>query len=167
MAESVIVKNKRDITVTLTDFGGANSFEIAFETGDVSLTIGGVSVDEYLDRGRRTSPPSIRLVDDQTSELSFTAYLRDVADASYVTLVSLLNNFTNGASAWVSRGGASADVKTLKATIKVDGTANGDPSDHYFELDYCYFGQGAQISDGSPITISASATVYQSYPTLT
>ena len=167
MAESLKTKNKRDVTITLTDFAGANSYEIVGESGDVSITIGGVSVDEYLDRGRRTSPPDIRLVDDQTSELSFSIYLRDVADASYSTLLSILNNFSNGTSAWVSRGGSTADVKTLKATITIAGIANGDPSDHVIELDYCYFGQGAQISDGSPITISASATVYQTYGTFT
>ncbi len=167
MAESLIVKNKRDITVTLSDFGDANSLEIAFESGDVSQTIGGTSVDEYQDRGRRTSPPSIRLVDDQTSEVSFSAYLRDVADASYATLLSVLNNFSNGASAWVSRNGATADVKTLKTTIKIDGIANGDPSDHYMVWDYCYYGQGAQVTDGSPLSISATATIYQTYGTLT
>ena len=167
MAESLIHKNKRDVVVTLSDYAGANSYEIAFESGDTSVTIGGTSVDEYLDRGRRTSPPSIRLVDDQTSEVSFTAYLRDVADASYSTLLSILNNFSNGTVAWVPRGGATADVKTLLTTITISGIANGDPTDHVIVFDYCYYGQGAQVSDGSPLTISASATCYQAYATLT
>ena len=88
MAESTIVKTKRDGTITIEDgtTPTALSYTVAFEAGDLSLTIPGRTVNLFLDRGELTNPPQIRYGDDQVPTGTFTAQLRDVSDGTDETL---------------------------------------------------------------------------------
>ena len=168
MAESNIVKTKRDGTITIEDgtTPTALSYTVAFEAGDLSLTIPGKTVNLFLDRGELTNPPQIRYGDDQVPTGTFTAQLRDVSDATDVTLASILLDSGVVGSTWVGRGGTDREVKTFKITWTIEGTDHGDAADHTIELDYCYI--TGSIGDGDPSTISINFTSYGAvYPTVT
>ena len=163
MAESLIVKNKRDGTLTLFDFGSVNSLIIPFRVGDLSIAVPTPTINNYLDRGRITSPPSIRYVDDQPISGSFTAYLRDLEDAAYACLFDLLTTRGGGASSWVSRMGSTGEVFAVMARWDIAGTVHGDPSNHRIELDYvCMNGT---VSEGDPSQIAVNFTSFALNPT--
>jgi hypothetical protein len=166
MPESTVVKNKRDGTIAFSDLGAANSFTVAFEAGDLSLTIPGTTVSNYLDRG--TMVPSLRLVDDQPITGSFTAYLRDFSDAAYATLMELITLTGDVGANWTSTGSIApvvADVFLVDLTWTVAGVIHGDASDHVIELNFCHL-TGA-TSEGDPDTITINFTSYTVYPTVT
>ena len=166
MAESTVVKNKRDGTIEFSDLLGANTFTVAFEQGDLSLTIPGTTVSNYLDRG--TMVPSLRLVDDQPITGSFTAYLRDFSDGGYATLMELITLTGDVGANWTSTGSAGsvvADVFLVDLTWTVEGVIHGDVSDHVIELNFCHL-TGA-TSEGDPDTITINFTSYTVYPTVT
>lgn len=165
MPESTVVKNKRDGTIEFSDFAAANSLTVAFESGDLSLTIPGTSVSNYLDRG--TMVPSLRLVDDQPITGSFTAYLRDFSDATYATLMELITLTGDVGANWVSTGQIPpviADVFTVDLKWTVAGVIHGDPTDHEIVLNFCHL-TGA-TSEGDPDTITINFTSYTVYPTV-
>ena len=165
MAESTIVKTKRDGTLTFSDNAGANTYTVAFEAGDLNLTIPGTTVNNFLDRGRLTDPPSIRYGDDQPLTGTFTAYLRDLSDAVDTTLVEILAQSGIVGSSWVSTMGATGEVFTLKLTWTIAGLIHGDTADHVCELDHCYV--TGSLSEGDPDSCSLSFTSYVLYPALT
>ena len=165
MAISTIVKTKRDGSITIAD-GGANTFTVDFEAGDLSLSIPGAAANNFLDRGRITATPSVRYGDDQPVTGSFTAYLRDLSDASYETLTEILCQTGQVASTWGSTLGANAEVFTVKITWTIEGTDHGDAADHVCVLNHCY-ASGGSLSEGDPNTISFNFTSFSVYPTLT
>ena len=165
MPESTIVKTKRDGTLTIADNAGANTFTVAFESGDLSLTIPGPGVGLFLDRGVITSPPAIRYTDDAPITGTFSAYLRDFSDAAYATLMEIISQSGEVASTWVSTMGANGEVQTYTLSWLVEGTDHGDVSDHLCVLDHCAF--TGSVSEGDPDSISLSFTSYALYPTLT
>lgn len=167
MAESVITKNMRDGTITLKV--GANTYEIKYEEGTLQLAIPGPNVAQYLDRGRMADTvggvPSIRYNEDQPMTGSFSAYLRDISDASYVTAVEFLTKTGQYASLWGSSLGASAEVKTVDLYWDIAGTIHGDASSHQVVLPYTYL-SGA-VAEGSPNKTTINFTSYCLYPTVT
>lgn len=166
MAESLIVKTKRDGTLTFSDLAAANSYTVAFEAGDLNLTVPGATVNNFLDRGRfPAGNPSIRYGDDQPLTGTFTAYLRDVSDLVDVTLSEILLQSGAVASGWTSTMGANGEVFTLKLTWTIAGVIHGDASDHVLELDHCYV-TGA-LAEGDPDTITINFTSYTLYPVVT
>ena len=167
MAESTITKTKRDGTITIEDGTTPTplSYTVAFEAGDLALTIAGRTVNLFLDRGEITDPPQIRYGDDQPMTLAFTAQLRDVSDATDVTLPAILMDTGIVGSTWVGRGGSTREVKTFKITWTIEGTDHGDAADHTIECDYCYI--TGSINEGDPSTVSLSITSYDLYPTCT
>ena len=164
MAESTIVKNKRDGTLTILDNAGANAYIIAYEAGDTSIAIPARSVSAYLDRGRLGATPALRYGDDAPITGSFTAMLRDVSDATDVTLAEFLFNSGQVGSAYVSTLGASSEVKTYTLRWDIEGTDHGDAGDHMIECRFCAL--SGSIADGDPATISISFTSYTIYPTV-
>ena len=169
MAESTIVKTKRDGTLTFSDLAAANTYTVAFEAGDLTIDIPGPTVSNYLDRGRFTSPPSIRHIDDQPISGSFTAYLRDISDAVDETLFEIIAQSGFVGSTWTSRMGANGEVFTLLLTWDLEGTDHGDvdgvaaPSDHRIQLDHCWV--TGSIAEGDPNAITINFTSYELYPT--
>lgn len=165
MPESTIVKTKRDGSITIEDLGAVNTLTVNFEAGDLSIEIPGATVNNFLDRGRLTSPPAIRYGEDQPITGTFTAYLRDLSDATYATLAEIITQTGDVGANWVSTMGAAGEVFAVKMRWTIEGTDHGDPSDHVLELDHCYL--TGSLSDGDPDTISLSFTSYVLYPVLT
>jgi len=164
MAISTITKNKRDGKLTFSDNAAAHSLEVAFEAGDFSLTIPGPTVSHYLDRGKITTTPSLRYVDDQPMTFSFTANLRDMSDATYATLLEIISVTGYVGTTWVSTMGATGEVFTLTLAWFIEGINHGDATNHTCTLNYCVV--TGSVSEGDPNTISISGTAFDLYPTL-
>jgi hypothetical protein len=132
MAESVVAKNMRDGTITLKV--GANSYVIKYEEGTLQLNVPGPSIANYLDRGRLADTvggvPSIRYNEDQPMTGSFSAYLRDISDGTYVTAPQFILKTGQYGSTWGSSLGANAEVKTVDIQWDIVGLTHGDASDH-------------------------------------
>ena len=169
MPISTIVKTLRDVTILFED-GTSPTTEkltVAFEEGNLSLNIPGVSVEAFLDRGQFGATPALRYGNDQPITGSFTAYLRDLADGSYITLESILTNSGYFASTWVSTldSAGNAEVKTVKMTITYEGTDHGDAADHTIVLAHCFI--TGSITDGTPSTVQINFSDFEPYPTVT
>ena len=158
MAESTIVKTKRDGTIKFKDNAGVNVYTVAYEAGDLSVSIPGPTVISPLDRGEFGDPPSLRYSDDAAITGSFTAYLRDLTDDGYSTLEEIILQSGDVGNNWVSTLGSDAEVfaLTLEWTI-------ADPDgDHVMTLPYCVV--TGSLSEGDPNQVSISFTSYANYP---
>lgn len=167
MAESTIVKNMRDGTISLVV--GSNAYEIKYEQGTLSLSIPGKSVSPYLDRGRLADVdggvPSLRYNEDQPMTGSFTAYLRDISDASYVTAPEFILKCGAYFPGWGSTLGAGAEVQTVSLVWAIKGTIHQDASDHQLTLPYSHL-SGA-LAEGNPNMTTINFTSYCVFPTVT
>lgn len=164
MAESTIVKTKRDGTIKFSDLGASNEYTVAYEAGDLSIDIPGPTVTNSLDRGIMGATPSLRYGDDQPMTGSFTAQLRDISDATDETLFELIAK-SGAVAGWTSTLGANAEVAAVTLTFTIEGTDHGDAADHVVVCNHCVVTGG--ISEGDPSTISISFTSYDLYPTCT
>lgn len=169
MAESVVVKNVRD---GLLDWiVGANSYRFVYKDGTLNLNVPGPSVANYLNDGKFAADgslhgqPSLRYDQDQPMSGSFTAYLRDISDASYITAPQLILKSGLYAASWGTSMGANGEVITgdLKWTIK--GTTHGDAADHTILCKWVTL-TGA-IAAGSPNMVTLNFTAFDLYPTVT
>lgn len=167
MAESLITKTKRDGVITITDgtTPAAETYEVAFEAGDLSITIAGRTISLFLDRGVITDPPQIRFGDDQPMTFTFTAQLREVTDTAVATLVDIVNDTGFVGSTWIGRGGSTREVKTYHLKWAIEGSDHGDSGDHTIEMDFCYI--TGSVADGDPANVSISGTSFQVYPDVT
>ena len=164
MAESTIVKTKRDGTISFADLGASNTYTVAYEAGDLTIDIPGPTVTNSLDRGIMGATPSLRYGDDQPMTGSFTAQLRDISDATDQTLFELIAK-SGAIGGWTSTLGANAEVAAVTLTFQIEGTDHGDAADHTVVCNHCVVTGG--ISEGDPSTISISFTSYDLYPTCT
>ena len=164
MAESTIVKTKRDGTISFADLGASNTYTVAYEAGDLTIDIPGPTVTNSLDRGIMGATPSLRYGDDQPMTGSFTAQLRDISDATDQTLFELIAK-SGAIGGWTSTLGANAEVAAVTLTFQIEGTDHGDAADHTIVCNHCVVTGG--ISEGDPSTISISFTSYDLYPTCT
>ena len=170
MAISTVVKTRRDGTLTISDAAGAHTLTVAYEAGDFSLSVPGPTVNNFLDRGEIGSAPSLRYGDDAPMTFSFTAQLRDISDATYITLESIILNSGQFASTWVStnantEGGATATATRLKTVTllwTIEGTERGDTADHSISLPFSIL--NGSLSEGDPNSISISGTSYAVWP---
>jgi hypothetical protein len=164
VAESVIVRNKRDGTILLADSGAAHTYTVAYEPGDFSYTVPGVGVELYLDRGVMADPPSIRDGDDAPMTLAFSAYMRDVGSATYATLLDIAHRYAAGyvLTNWVSTmGSGTGPTFTITVTLTINGAAFGE-SDKSVAFKYVAF--RANAKEGSPNTVDCSGTSYANKP---
>jgi hypothetical protein len=140
---------------------------VSFENGDLSFTPSSRSSNNYKDRGRITSPPSVRYGDDVEGSLSFTAHLRDFTDASAETLADIGHTLhgnatgdvgTNWESTLASSSGA-GDAEVFAVGIKWTVTNAGDGSDtHVMALNY--FVGSISFTEGDPTTLSFDGVVH-------
>ena len=165
MAISQIIKTKRDGTLVITDNGASHSLTVQFEDGNLVINIPGPTILLFLDRGRITAPPSIRYGDDQPMSGSFSGYLRDLSDAGYATLESILMQAGYILSTWVGTMGATGEVKTYSLAWTIEGSDHGDGADHTCTLPYCAF--SGSVKEGAPGSVDMSFTSYALYPTVT
>ena len=167
MAESTIVRTKRDGIIAITD--GTRTYTVAYEPGNFTADIPDVAVNLFLDRGVIGTTPSIRKGDEAPMSGSFSAYMRDILDTAgsptYVTLLDLCLILSGeyAATTWVSTIGASSDVTTWTLTWLVDGTFAGE-SDKTMTFTFTVL--RAKISEGDPNMIEVSWTSYQKHPTI-
>ena len=163
MAESTAIFNKRDVILVITD-GAAHSYTVAYEPGDFTFSVPNRSVSLYLDRGEITSPPSIRVVDDQPITGSFSVYARDIGDSTYATLADICNLYASGgyvASNWTSTHTGVDLPKTWTLTATFDGTFKGE-TDKTLTFSYVVF--TASFKDGDPSSFDVSWTAYSRLP---
>lgn len=166
MAESTVVRTKRDGIITLTD--GTRTYVVAYEPGNFQVDIPDTAINLFLDRGVIGTTPSIRKGDESPMTGSFSAYLRDIFDSagspSYTTLLDLCVIFSGeyAASNWTSTIGSASDVTTWTLQWTVDGTAFGE-SDK--TLTFAFVKLTAKVSEGDPNMIEVSWTSYQKHPT--
>lgn len=162
MAISTVVKTKRDGTLVLKDNAAANTLTVAYEAGDLSISIPGPAVISPLDRGQLGDPPSLRYSDDQPITGTFTAYLRDLTDDGYATLEEVILQSGDVGDNWTSTMGSNGEVFTLDLEWTIEGTNHGDLTDHVLTLPYCVI--TGSLSEGDPDQISISFTSYSVYP---
>ena len=142
MAESTVVKVRRDGTITLKD-GGGNTYVVAYENGDLSFD-GGTIV-------------GLRKGDDPVPSMSFTVMMRDFQASSGGSLIDFLDK-TGGASGATSTGGVGYEQYLIDIQFDAEGTAHGDSNDHRATAAkaLCTW----SFSEGDPDTISVSAAIY-------
>lgn len=180
MAESTIIKTKIDGTLLFAALGGgainmstgavsgsAKTYTVAYEAGDVSITLPSRAVNSFLDRGRTPTVPSLRYGDDATGTISFTANLRDLADDAVAVLGDLLATMSGNpsgyvGSAWDSQMDSAAganDAEVFAVGIKLTITNAGDGTDTH-GLAFNYVVGTGTLAEGDPTTLSFSGTIY-------
>ncbi len=155
MAESTVVKTKRDGIISIADnsgFAGGNVLTVAYEPGDFAFTVAKTTRNDFLDRGRLT--PSVRFGDDQPVTGTFSAYFREATDAAVDTLMDLLNESGNVDSTYVSTLGANAEVFACDVRLTIEGTDHGDGADHTITITDCSFDYS--FAEGDPDMISVN-----------
>lgn len=168
MAESSVVRNKRDGIITAS--AGAYTYVWAYEPGDLKIDGGRYTVSHYLDRGELTAVPSIRKGDDQPITLTWSCYLRDIADLTatetYTTPLDLSYRFASGYAEtnWTSTLSGYSDVETVTLDWTVDGSMVGE-SDKTMSFPYCFLAPPS-VAEGDPTTITHTATSYVTRPTV-
>lgn len=167
MAETTVIRNKRDGQILLADLGAVHTYTVAYEPGDLAFTIPGESVSNYLDRGIIGAIPSIRLVDEQACSLSFSAYMRGLGDpaAAYATLLDIATRAASGyvLANWLSTMGTNSDVFTVTVTVTFDGSPFGE-ADQSYSFPFCTV--RANGKEGDPNTVDVSVNSYAAKPIL-
>jgi len=153
MAESTVVKVRRDGTIKLKD-GGSNVYTVAYENGDLSFD-GGSKADRIVIRDRGTIV-GLRKGDDPVLTLSFTVMMREFTDQSAGSIIDFLDN--SGPVALTSTGGAGYEQFLIDIEFTVEGTAHGDSNDHVATASKCLCTWS--FSEGDPDTISVSAEIH-------
>ena len=165
MAVSTIVKTKRDGTLTIKDGTGTPlELVIAYEQGDLNISIPGPAVNVFLDRGVLGATPSLRYGDEQACSGSFSAYLRHPTDATDEVLLDLITQSGQIGTNWVSTLGANAEVNTYTLVFAIAGISHGDSANYSITLNHCVF--SGTVGEGDPNSISINFTSYDSYPTV-
>ena len=154
MAESTVVKVRRDGTIILKD-GGGNTYTVAYENGDLSFD-GGAKADRIVIRDRGTIV-GLRKGDDPVPSLSFTVMMRDFTNASGGSLTDFIDK-TGGSSGTTSTGGAGYEQYLIDIEFTVEGTSHGDSNDHTATASKCLCTWS--FSEGDPDTISVTAEIY-------
>lgn len=179
MAESLIVKSRLMGKITLAAFNdgafdtstggleaGAESYDVKFEEGDLTVSAVGRGKNIILDR---SDIVSVLPGDQEPSTIQFTAYLRDLTDSSAATLHDIAMWLTrdpwttgygdyvttNWDSVYNSASGGDALINGI--SIKFEITNPGDSGDTHILIANKCFGS-MSISEGDPDTITISLT---------
>ena len=153
MAESTVVKVRRDGTIKLKD-GSSNTYTVAYENGDLSFD-GGSKADRIVIRDRGTIV-GLRKGDDPVPSLTFTTMMRDFHDNSAGSLIDFLDN--SGPVVLTSSGGTGYEQFLVDIEFTVEGTSHGDSNDHVATAAKCLCTWS--FSEGDPNTISVTAEIH-------
>ena len=148
---------------------GAEEYVVAFEAGDLSLTVGGASISNYLDRGKLGTTPSVRKGDDTPMTFSFSAYFRDLVSSGSAGLMDILNHTGVVASTpWISTlssSGSADDAEVFAVDLLWSIENQGNAADtHTIVLPYCTLNYS--LAEGDPNTISISGTSWAVAPSV-
>jgi len=169
MAESTVVKVKRDAQILLADLGAVHTYTVAFEPGDYKYTVPDYQVNNFLDRGVIGTTPSLRIGNDQPMTASFSAYLRDLGDTSgspaYATLADIAHRYLSHyvATVWVSTMSTNSDAFTITVAFTIDGSVFGE-ADKTVTFPFSVF--RANVSEGDPDMVDCSLTSWCIRPIL-
>lgn len=164
MAEGTVPYTTRNATLTIKDGTGTPlDYEVALEDGDFSCDIPQENIIAEMDRGVLTG--QVRLGDDQPITGSFTALVKDIANATDITLWDIVNNSGVFAATWVSTqtAGASAEVKTCDMEYALDTTGGTVANTLIFSN--VVFRGAFQESVGDYTRITTNFTAYAVRPT--
>ena len=169
MAESTVIRTKRDGVITISDSGGSHSYIVAYEPGDFSFDVPLEGSTLILDRGSIGTTPSLRKADDQPVTFGFSAYWRDLSDVAgspaYATLADICIRFASDyvTSNWTSTLGTASDQFTVTVTLAIEGSDFGGADQ---TLTFAYSVIRASAAEGDPNTITVSGTCNQLRPTI-
>lgn len=162
MAESTVPYTKRDGLIMFSDDGGVHTYTVAFEPGDLSITIPGTATTAILDRGSIANVV-LRDGDDAPCELSFSTHMRNAAGDDHATLLDLAHRYEGGyvETEWVSTG--DTEVFTVDCSVIFSGASFG-AADEELLFGKCVI--RANVSEGDPNVINVTITSYVSKPTI-
>lgn len=169
MAESTVVRTKRDAIITISDSGASHSYTVAYEPGDSNWDVPLNATNLFLDRGVIGTTPSIRKGDDQPCTFGFSAYQRDLSDVAatpaYATLADVCIRFASDyvTTNWTSTLGTNSDEFTVTVAIVYEGSDFGG-SDQ--TLTFAYSVVRVSQAEGDPNTLTVAGTSYQLRPTI-
>ena len=162
MPESTIPYTKRDGLIVFSDAGAVHTYTVAYEPGDLSITIPDTATTRILDRGSLENVV-LRKGDDAPCELSFSAYLRNVQGADFATLLDIAHRYDGGyvETNWVST--SDTDVFTVDVSVIYSGAAFG-AADEELLFGKCEI--RANVSEGDPNTVNVTITSNVTKPTV-
>ena len=110
MAESNAVRTKRDAIITITD--GTTTYTVAKEAGDFNFSVPDTNTTSVLDRGAFGADPILRKGDEQPVTGGFSIYLRDLPNATNLTLIDLCMDLSGTVAASMTTTTPDSDVRT-------------------------------------------------------
>lgn len=151
MAISTYVKVKRDGTLVLKDSGGANTYTLSYEDGDIKFDNPKAEQIVIMDRGVFAG---VRKGNDTAISGSFTVNFRQWASAATENLCDVLDG-VNSASGW-TKVDTAYEQFNLDAVFTIDGGIDG--TDSVATLSTCIFEWS--FSEGDPDKLSCTFTCY-------
>lgn len=160
MAESNIVKNFRDGTLSLIDGTGTPvTYTVTCEQGNLKVTgqnVGGKAyeIEVYEDRGEVCG---LRKGARKYPTFTFSAYLRGFTGATGSGTIKdfcLFRNAYSGNTSTTTLG----DIKTIDVKLTIEGTDLGDAADHTTTLEDCIV-DSVDAEEGSPDMYTISGRV--------
>lgn len=159
MAISTVIKNLWDGSITLADGTGTPvTLTVPCSVGDFKVDGLDATAREVKAYETRGTLNSLRRGERRYSNVSFSVHFREFTNSSAGVVLDFIR-FANGYSANIStRGGSTADVKTIKVTLTIEGTDLGDGKDHTIVLPDCHL--MAEFAEGDPNTLVVSGICY-------
>jgi hypothetical protein len=144
MAESNVVKTRRDATIRLDDGTGTPlTYTVTIEEGTYQYTPG--KPDRIVVRDRHAIA-GLRKGADPIGQASFSVHFREFTNAALDgTLIDFLEQRSKFAS-FISTASSAYEFKLFDLIYTVEGTDHGDAADHEETLTDCFgdwdFGEG-------------------------
>lgn len=123
MAESTVVRSKKDLTLTVQDSGASNTYSPTSWQGDFSYEAGLYNVVDILDNG---ALDNVRQGDEIPVSCSWTQNLTDPGDGTEFTIPDICEERGGWNSTATSTTNQQNDVFTQDVVVTVDGTAFGE-----------------------------------------
>lgn len=123
MAESTVVRTKRDVTWIIQDAAAAHTYTPPVVPGNFSYEAALYDLVRIKDNGALYG---VRKGDDQPLTCSFGTYLTDIGSATYATMPDLCEERGYVGTTWVSTTANASDVDTYDLIATIDGTLAGE-----------------------------------------
>lgn len=159
MAISTVTKHLYDGSITLADGTGTPvTLTVPISIGDVKIDGLDATLREVMAYETRAVLNSLRRGKRRPPNVSFTCHFREFTNSSVGVVLDFIR-FAAAYSANISTlGGSTADVKTIKITLTIEGTDWGDGKDHTIVLADCHV--MAEFSEGEPNQLAISGVVH-------
>lgn len=156
MAESTVVKVRRDGTISIKDGAGSPlTYTVAYENGDFAFGVDKEGRIVIRDRGAIVG---LRKGDDPVNSLSFSVHFRAMAiTGTNATLLDVIHR-TGAWAAATSTGGTGYEQFLVDVVMTIEGTDLGDSADHtatFTKVLLTY-----DFKEGDPDVINVKGEVY-------